>query len=460
MPPGQIGYTGGSGYDLAPSLGSLPMQTPQATLSLASDCLQAGELEQAIQLCDQILEVEPGHAPAWHLRGIAQARQDDLPEAIASFQQAVAQCDTSAIYHYNLALAYQTAEQFDQAEAAYRSAILRRPDFIEAQTNLGNCLMEQDKRDEAVEYFQGLVETAPEDSGFVFNLANALYDIGDLMMAIKHYRRAIEIEPDLTAARENLGRTLLDVARVDDAAEVWAQWLEHEPHNAVARHLVWATSPGSIPERCDDDYIRQTFDADFARNYDRQLERIDNRGPALIEQAVQKLNLNRHDLRILDAGCGTGLCADAMGPLASSLIGVDLSAEMIAEAAKRKRYDRLLIRELTGFLEDWNDGFDLVVSGDTLCYFGKLEPVLAGIARCLLPGGHLVFTVEALESEVEDTPFDLQPSGRYRHSESYLQQCLERAGLTVLEIARESFRKERGYAVPGLLVTAVRPPSR
>ena len=41
--------------------------------------------------------------------------------------------------------------------------------------------------------------------------------------------------------------------------------------------------------------------------------------------------------RILDAGCGTGLCVAFLKPLAAHLVGVDLSGSMLKQASRRGR---------------------------------------------------------------------------------------------------------------------------
>ena len=57
-------------------------------------------------------------------------------------------------------------------------------------------------------------------------------------------------------------------------------------------------------------------------------------------------------------------------------------------------YDALVKGELTAYLADSVGAFDLVVSADTLVYFGALEAVVGAAAAAMRPGGRLIFTVE------------------------------------------------------------------
>ena len=55
---------------------------------------------------------------------------------------------------------------------------------------------------------------------------------------------------------------------------------------------------------------------------------------------------------MLDLGCGTGLGGAAFRPVVDWLVGVDLSPAMIAQAATKGLYDRLVTADLQRFLAD------------------------------------------------------------------------------------------------------------
>ena len=436
------------------------MADTASPLSPAYQCLRDGDLDGAEHVCLDVIQDDATDAKAWHLLGVVNAQRNELPRAVECFEKATALRKDVASYHYNLGLAHKGLNDLEPAIAAYRAAVEIKPDFLEAQNNLGNGLLENDQLTEAVDHFRKLGEQFPDESIVHYNLANVLQDAGEYEDCITEFRRAIELDPDFETARENLGRALSDVTRYDEALEVWKDWLEHDPQSAFARHMIAAVTGEGTPDRCDDEYVRGTFDENFAKSYEKQLERIQYSVPDLIRDAIASLELAQDGLNVLDAGCGTGLCVSVLRPLAAQLIGVDLSADMLLEAEKLAAYDRLEERELTAFLSEGTHQFDLIVSGDTLCYFGRLDEVLAAAETCLAPKGHLIFSVEELpppDDAVEPGDYELQPNGRYRHHENYVRQCVPAAGLELVGITKATLRMERGREVAGLIVIASKP---
>jgi predicted TPR repeat methyltransferase len=218
--------------------------------------------------------------------------------------------------------------------------------------------------------------------------------------------------------------------------------------------MLMACRGGEAPARASDDYVRDTFDA-FAGSFDQVLDQLGYRAPTLIaELLTRSLPAPNGTLVVADAGCGTGLCAPFLRPLSRRLVGIDLSSGMLARARARKTYDELIEAELTTWLARQRPVHDLIVSADTLCYFGALEPVLSAAAAALRPCGRLVFTVERADDGV--TAYQLTASGRYSHAEPYLRDALAGVMLTTVEIVPAVLRQEVGHDVHGLVVSAQR----
>ena len=78
-------------------------------------------------------------------------------------------------------------------------------------------------------------------------------------------------------------------------------------------------------------------------------------------------------LDILDVGCGTGGAGAWLKDYARSLVGVDVSDNMVELARKKMLYQELHVQPLNTYLETCTQTFDLVVAADVFSYVGKLE---------------------------------------------------------------------------------------
>jgi predicted TPR repeat methyltransferase len=192
----------------------------------------------------------------------------------------------------------------------------------------------------------------------------------------------------------------------------------------------------------------------YAPHFDESLGHLEYRAPQLIGERLAGLVAPDRSLRILDAGCGTGLCGAVLKPFAARLVGVDLSAGMLREAARRELYDALVEAELGVYMEAHPSSFDVIVCCDTLVYHGRLEDPVAATATALRPGGLMLFTLEELTGHGEDCPYRLAPTGRFCHSPAYVRTVLAMAGLVDAATDPIIPRLECGEPVHGLLVTA------
>jgi predicted TPR repeat methyltransferase len=210
-----------------------------------------------------------------------------------------------------------------------------------------------------------------------------------------------------------------------------------------------------VPPRASDAFIETTFDS-FAASFDSKLAKLSYRAPALVLEMLRRSGVvPSKSLDVLDAGCGTGLCGPLVAQYARRLVGVDLSERMLDRARERNVYDELVRGELTAYLAHCTERFDVIVSADTLVYFGPLEGVVAASEHALRPGGRLIFTVEELVSDGADGGYSIGPSGRYRHRREHLQDVLEGVGLRA-EMTSAELRLEAGEPVSGLVVKATK----
>ena len=126
---------------------------------------------------------------------------------------------------------------------------------------------------------------------------------------------------------------------------------------------------------------------------------------------------------------------------------------MLAHAKEKNVYHALMKAELTEYLRDHSECFDLIVSADTLVYFGDLRGIIAALGEALRPNGLVAFTLERTVGDGAD--YRLQMHGRYSHAPAYVERLLAFSGMQS-KIIQADLRTEAGAPVPGLVIRAVK----
>ena len=413
---------------------------------------RAGDLAAAEAAYAAHLAAAPKDPDALHFLGVLRHQQQRTDEAIALIRQAL---DTAPRYvdaWSNLGNVYKESGNLDEAERAYRRAIAIDRDHVGSWNNLGVVLRAQGRAPDAVTALRHALERAPGMADAWFNLGNALRSCGTLPGAITAYRRVLALQPRHAYAQELLGRMLYVAGDRDEATTVFREWAAREPDNPVPAHMLAACSGVDVPARASDAYVSKTFDH-FAASFDEVLlQRLDYRAPEMLcASLAEVLGPPQSALDVLDAGCGTGLCAPLLAPYARSLTGVDLSGGMLARARSRAIYDDLVEAEIGRFLTERPARFDVIASADTLCYFGDLASVGQAARAALRPQGWLAFT---LESADDIDTYRINPHGRYSHARAYVTRVLVLARFERVSIEPASLRLELGKPVGGWVVRA------
>jgi predicted TPR repeat methyltransferase len=346
------------------------------------------------------------------------------------------------------------AGRLAEAADAYEKVIALAPEHANAHNNLGALSKARGKFAEAATAYQKAIELNPAHVDAHNNMGKLLAAQGRTKEAVGWYCKAITLMPRHPDSRKLLGIAYYTLGQTERAAEVYRQWLDDEPANPIAHHMLAACSGQDVPLRASDEYVESTFDH-FADSFDAKLEKLSYRAPKLIAEALgQAYTGPEKRLIALDAGCGTGLCGPLIAQHVQRLAGVDLSAGMLAKARSRNVYDELTKAELTSWLHGHPLTYDLIVSADTLCYFGSLTDSFVAANKALKEEGLLIFTVEETINEPGPNGYRIEPHGRYSHSRKYLSQVLTDAGFTILRMETAVLRMEGGKPVEGVLVTA------
>ena len=366
---------------------------------------RTGQLAEAEEVYRRILEVAPDHPDVVHFSGVLAHQQGRSDEAIALIERSLSSSPirptatatsasssrrwggstrrspptsrrsrsipTTPTPTTTSACCCRAQGQAAEAEAAYRKAIELNPEHIDAYHNLGVLLASSNRTPEAVVCYCKVIDARARAPG----RAPAAGD-GAL-----HARRARQGDRDLRAVDRGRAR---QSGRAAHAGRLFrARTCRRGRRTPTSRRCSTASRRAST---------RSSRSCPTARR--RWLPRC------------SRIRASRRPrtLDVLDAGCGTGLCGPLVAPYARRLVGVDLSSGMLAQGPGAAGLRRAGEGRADGSsCSAARAAFDLIVSADTLVYFGALEQVCRAAAAALRPGGLFVFTLEERSADAEDS---------------------------------------------------------
>ena len=372
----------------------------------------------------------------------------------------------------NLALLLIKTGAHDEALSLLERASRLDPRHANTEFALGGLLAGQMRKGEAFRHyrraallFQQKIGPAPaiQHCDDLVKLGSAQCWTGDLQNGLHHLDLAIALRPDHVLALARRGLMLAKLRRVPEAIASLNRALAAAPdlvelhmelgdllsttnEKAAERHFREAThlDPGEelaryylaaarheSPESPPPAYVQGLFD-EYASQFEHHLvDILRYRAPEIVCEAVLTLaGPLAGGWRVIDLGCGTGLCGPLIRPVAAHLTGIDLSAAMLDEARKKSMYDELIVGDVAQVLAGYNAEFDLALCTDVMIYLGSLTPIFSAAARALKAGALFAFTTEAHSGE----GYVLDKSRRYLHSRSYVEQEAAAHGFTVVEV--------------------------
>lgn len=289
--------------------------------------------------------------------------------------------------------------------------------------------------------------------------AKMLADGGDHAAAADLMGQALEIVPGWAAGWDLLGTYAEKAGDIAGAISAWRHLEALDDEGVFGAGLKLAAHGASqAADGTAVSYVEALFDQ-YAPQFEQALvERLGYRVPemldALVNAEMARLGIEGF-ARALDLGCGTGLMGQHLRAKTAFLEGIDVSAAMIAETARKGIYDSLQKAELVAALNTRRADADLITAADVFIYCGALPPVLAALVPALQPGGLVAFSLEAHDGP---EPLFLRPSLRYAHGIAATRDALVVAGLEVLRFETATLRQDRGAPITGMLIVARRPP--
>ncbi len=404
-----------------------------------------GRLDEAVATYQRAVSIKPDFAVAHFNLGNALIAQGKLDEALSSFQKAASIKADFAEAHCNLGNTLIELGRLDEAVSSYQRAVSVNPDYADAHYNLGSALKEQGRLDEAVSSFQKAAAIRPDIAEAHSNLGSALRELGKLDEALSSFRKAVSIRPDIAEAHCNLANTLLELGKLDEAVSSYEKAISIKPDFVEAQHILNSLL-GKTTRQPPRKYVETLFD-EFATNFDSHVvNKLEYSTPSLLKKALVDLGLGEEPLgMVLDLGCGTGLAGAEFRDAADSLVGIDLSENMVREAEKKNIYDELHVNDIIDGLNSLESQFDLFIAADVFAYIGDLLELFNCVKQHSTKNALFVFSTEHENCD----EYILQTTGRYAHSKDYVLSVATETGFHLEYFVQANIRKENESWITG-----------
>ncbi len=378
-------------------------------------------------------------------------QQGHLHQAIDIYRSLLDLAPQASFIHYNLAHALSEIEQHQEALKHYTLAVKNAPDDTDILFNLGCCQKKNGMPEDAAHTYQKLLALNEKDIDARYNLANCYKDLEHHAEAICHYKKVLELVPDHLSSLNNLAFLYHKRGDENDAIVYYQKVIQLNPENSSAHHMLSALK-GEVISEAPVDYVQTVFD-NYSSNYEASLlDKLEYRVPQKIKAAFLELfpQKNRFNC-LLDLGCGSGLGALEFKDFCDRMIGVDLSPRMLDLAEEKKIYDQLYCQEILAFLTAAKRQYDIILAADVFTYIGDLEPVVQQVYDVCLDNCIFMFSTETCKEK-----YVLRKSGRFAHSERYLQEVLEAAGWKIHTRFTTDLRREKDGWISGMIHFAVK----
>jgi len=260
---------------------------------LAQIYINKKERDKALALLDKATKANPKSPEPWLWTGVARRTGDELPLAIAAFQEALKLKPDYLPAVRALVEVYFQKDGVNEVPSLLERAFNQTSSDASFWSGLGDLfqfvlkqkpsLASQISSRHPVDCYQKAKEITPRDPETLLRLAESQMAASNFADAAEAYTLLLKLRPDLTQLRERLAQALLRADQKDKALDTLKAILKREPmrydiHNAVA-------------ELCQD----LNKDADAAVHLQQSLDLNPNQFDVYIRLALVRLHQKRYD---------------------------------------------------------------------------------------------------------------------------------------------------------------------
>ena len=199
-----------------------------------------GHAGQALQACEQALELRPDFAIAWNHKGFLLADAKKFEAAVEAYRESLRISPAYVYAWFNQGVALSAMEKWKEALTAFDEAIRLQPTFADAHFNRGAVLFALGRSkdgDTAVDEALRATSLGPSSAQGQFAKGKMLASLGRTEEALVAYNNAIELDSGGAGAWREKGDVLIVLSRFQEAADSLERALEIDRQDAKAWNL-------------------------------------------------------------------------------------------------------------------------------------------------------------------------------------------------------------------------------
>ena len=159
-------------------------------------CLQAGQFDQAEDLCLNVLARDPADLVALQVLASVKFVGGRHGEAVEVLEIALRHHPDNAQCRVMLGSTLRVLGRTNEAMTHYLRAIVLNPDLAEARNNLGVLYHDRGELESAIACYRQVLIQEPDHVGARLNLAAALHDLGRSEEALEAFQAILKVVPD------------------------------------------------------------------------------------------------------------------------------------------------------------------------------------------------------------------------------------------------------------------------
>jgi len=204
--------------------------TVKEAFALAIQNHQNNNLQDAQNLYNKILEIDPNHSQTLNNLGVSFQDLRKNKKAKECFEKAIKINPNYADAHNNLGVIFQDLGENEKAKECIEKAIKINPNYPDAHNNLGTIFQDLGKNKKAKECFEKAIKIIPNYAEALNNLGIIFNNLGENQKAKDCFEKIFKINPNHVDAHYNLGTIFQNIGENEKAKECYEKAIKINPN--------------------------------------------------------------------------------------------------------------------------------------------------------------------------------------------------------------------------------------